>query len=218
MPSPTRPPNDPSRRSSRAPDRRCPRAASTMPNWRRWSTHPTNGSSSAPASAAATSPARRNHRHARDRGRAQARSTPPGSTPADIGLIVLATATPDQTFPVVGDQGPGRARHQRLHRVRRPCRLHRLPLRADRRRFDAPRRQRAPRAGDRRRDLQPHPRLGRPHHLRPVRRRRRRAGAGGRGRRIAASSRPSSTPTAATTTCCSSTAAPRPPARSASCA
>ena len=45
-------------------------------------------------------------------------------------------ARPD--LPVVGDQGPGGARHQRLRRVRRARRLHRLPLRAVGRRFDAP--------------------------------------------------------------------------------
>ena len=47
---------------------------------------------------------------------------------------------PRPDLPVVGDQGPGGAWHPRLHRLRRPRRLHRLPLCAVGRRFDASRR------------------------------------------------------------------------------
>ena len=126
-------------------------------------------------------------------------------------------ARPD--LPGQRDAGPDRARHRRLHRLRRRGGLHRLPLRAvDRRQYDQGRHGRS-RAGDRLGDVQPHPRLGGPRDLRAVRRRRRRGRAEGRGRRRgpAASSPPGSTPTAATTTCSTSTAASRPPARSASC-
>ena len=70
-----------------------------MKSWRRASTPPTSGSSSAPASAAAISPAKaRRPRALPPRPRA-ARSSMRASTRRDIDLIVLATATPDQTFP-----------------------------------------------------------------------------------------------------------------------
>ena len=217
-PSPTGPPNDASSRSSAAPARRCPSAASTMPSWPtmvdttdEWIVERTGirsryiAGEGETTATLATDAARARARRGRDRRRRHRPHRPRHRDPR-----------PD--LPLVRDQGPGRARDRRLHRLRRPRGVHRLPLRADRRRFDAARRQREARAGDRRGDLQPHPRLGRPQHLRPVRRRRRRAGAVGRGRRTRASSPPGSTPTAATTTCSTSTAAPRPPARSASCA
>jgi 3-oxoacyl-[acyl-carrier-protein] synthase-3 len=158
---------------------------------------------------------RRDHRDPRHR-RARKALEHAGVAATDIDLIVLATATPDQTFPVVGDQGPGRARHRRLHRLRRPRGVHRLPLRAVvadsmlkggmarkalvigsetfSRILDWEDRATCVLFGD---------------------------GAGAlvlsAEEGEAASSRPGSTPTAATTTCCSSTAGPRPPARSASC-
>ena len=189
-----------------------------MPSWRRWSTPPTNGSSSAPASAAAISPAKARPPRRSPTDAARNALDAAGLDAADIGLIVLATATPDQTFPSSATKvqallGIDDCIAFDVHAV---CTgfLYALTVADSMLRGGNAQR----RAGDRRRDLQPHPRLGGPHHLRPVRRRRRRAGAGGRGRRSAASSRPSSTPTAATTTCCSSTAAPRPPAPSASCA
>ena len=65
-------------------------------------------------------------------------------------------------LPVVGDQGSGGAGHSRLHRLRRPRGLHRLPLCAVGRQFDASLGQREKGAGDRRGDVQPDPRLGRP--------------------------------------------------------
>ena len=45
---------------------------------------------------------------------------------------------PRPDLPVDRDQGPGDARDQRLHRLRRPRRVHRLPLCAVGRRFDDP--------------------------------------------------------------------------------
>ena len=150
-----------------------------MPSSPSGSTPPTNGSSSGPASRPATSPpTARPRRRWRPRRRAR-RSPRPGSTPREIGLIVLATATPDQTFPASATLGPDRVRHRRLHRLRRPGGLHRLPLRAvDRRQYAQGRHGRSC-AGDRLGDVQPDPRLGGPGDLRPVRRRRRR----GRARR-----------------------------------
>ena len=120
-------------------------------------------------------------------------------------------------LPVVRDEGPGGARHPRLHRLRRPRRLHRVPLCALRRGFDAS-------LGKRRNALvigaETFTRLldwEDRDDMRAVRRWRRRAGPHGQGDRNAAFSAPGFTPTAATTTCCSSTAARRPPAPSASC-
>ena len=187
-----------------------------MRNWRSRSTRPTNGSSSGPASAAATSPptARPPPRLAVEACRKALEAA--GLEPSDIGLIVLATATPDQTFPSSATKvqallGIDDCIAFDVHAV---CTGFLYAL--TRRRLDASRRQCQARAGDRIGNLQPDPRLGGSHHLRPVRRRRRRGRAGGRGRRVAASSRPGFMPTAATTACCSSTAARRPPARSAS--
>ena len=90
-------------------------------------------------------------------------------------------ARPD--LPLLGDQGPGRARDRRLRRLRRARGVHRLPLCAVGRRFDAPLGQCGKGAGDRIGDLQPDPRLGGPRDLRPVRRRCGRAGAERRGER-----------------------------------
>ncbi len=60
---------------------------------------PTNGSSSAPASRRATSPATARPRR-RSPPRRRERRSPRRASPAEkVGLIVLATATPDQTFP-----------------------------------------------------------------------------------------------------------------------
>ena len=186
---------------------------------RRPSTPPTNGSSSAPASAAATSPATaRRPATPGDRGRARGARRTPASTPREIDLIVLATATPDQTFPSTATKVQAALGIDDCIAFDVARGLHRLPLRAVGRRYRCSARgMRRQGAGDRRRDVQPDPRLGGPRDLRPVRRRRRRGGAQRRGDATAASSRPGSTPTGATTICSSSTAAPRPPARSASC-
>ena len=106
-----------------------------------------------------------------------------GMSGGDLDLIVLATATPDQTFPVDRRQGPGAARHEARRRVRRTGGLLRLHLRARRRRQRLAAGSGAHRAGDRRRDLFAHPRLGGSRHLRAVRRRRRRGRAAGGVRR-----------------------------------
>ena len=108
-----------------------------------------------------------------------------------IDLIVLATSTPDNTFPATAVAVQRRARHQPRRGLRpaggvlgvRLCARHR-------RQFPARRRLQAC-AGDRRRDVLAHSRLERPRHLRAVRRRRRRRRA--RRRR----SSPANPPTAA---------------------
>ena len=217
-PSPTRPRNDPplGRRSASA--ARCPSAGSPMTSSRE-----TVDTTDAVDRRADRDPQplcrrrRRDHRQPRHRRGAHARSTMPGVDATDIDLIVLATATPDQTFPssatkVQAALGIDDCIAFDVHAV---CTgfLYALSVADSMLRSGNA----AQGAGDRRRDLQPDPRLGRPRDLRAVRRRRRRAGARRRGERTAASSPPGSTPTAATTICCSSTAGPRPPAPSASC-
>ena len=108
-----------------------------------------------------------------------------------IDLIVLATSTPDNTFPGHRGRGAERPRHQPWRGLRPAGGLLGLCVRArHRRQFPAHRRVQA-RAGDRRRDLFAHSRLERPRHLRAVRRRRRRRRAGRR------SSSPAKPPTAA---------------------
>ena len=98
-----------------------------------------------------------------------------------IDLIVLATSTPDNTFPAtaVAVQNELGIHHGAAFDLQAVCSgfvyalatadnfLRRWRLQA--------------RAGDRRRDVFAHPRLERPRHLRAVRRRRRRGGAGGAG-------------------------------------
>ena len=106
-----------------------------------------------------------------------------GLTPADIDLIVLATSTPNNTFPATAVEIQNRlgmhhgfafdmqAVCSRLRLCASPpptCYITRRPGQA--------------RAGDRRRDVLAHPRLERPLDLRAVRRRRRRAGARSRAR------------------------------------
>ena len=160
-----------------------------------WSTPPTSGSRSAPASA---------QRHiaadgeltSRSRRSAAARAAlaDAGLDAPTIDLIVLATATPDNTFPATASRVQAALGMHARRRLRRAGGVLRLRLRAgDRRQLDQ-RGQRQARAGDRRRDLLAHPRLERPRHLRAVRRRRRRGRAGG-----AASSR-ARAPTAACST------------------
>ena len=93
--------------------------------------HRRNGSSSGPESAAAISPVK---------------ARPPRRSPTEAARNALDHAGVDADrnrphrpchrdsrpdLPVVGDQGPGDARHPRLHRLRRARRLHRLPLCAD---------------------------------------------------------------------------------------
>ena len=128
-------------------------------------------------------PRRRHHRPAsaieagrgrpsRLAGRSHRRST--------IDLVVLATTTPDQHVPATAADRAARARPA-LRRLRPQRRLLGLRLRPRHR----PRPHRhglRPGARHRRRDPDPHHRLGRPQHRRPLRRRRRRGRArGGRG-------------------------------------
>ena len=63
-------------------------------------------------------------------GGAKRRWTHAGDRRRDVDLIVLATTTPDQTFPADRDQGAGRARHDARRRLRRAGGLLRLRLRA----------------------------------------------------------------------------------------
>ncbi len=107
------------------------------------------------------------------------RSPMPMSRRSAIDLIVLATSTPDQTFPAtaVSVQAGLGITHGAAFDLQAVCSgfVYALAV-ADGllqgRRLQA-------RAGDRGGDLLAHPRLERPHHLRAVRRRRRRRGAGG---------------------------------------
>ena len=96
-----------------------------------------------------------------------------------IDLIVVATSTPDNTFPAtaVAIQNGLGINHGAAFDLQAVCSGFIFAL-ATADNFLQKRRLQA-RAGDRRRDLLAHPRLGGPHHLRAVRRRRRRRGAGG---------------------------------------
>ena len=88
-----------------------------------------------------------------------------GLSPKDIDLIVLATATPDQTFPATRHNRPGQPGLPRRHCVRRGSGLFGLSLCSRHCRFDAANRHGETRTGDRRRNFQPHSRLGRPRPL-----------------------------------------------------
>ena len=152
-----------------------------MPNWRRGSTPRTSGSCSAPAFGSAISPPKASSPRIW-------RSMPRSAALADAGidaqsidLIVLATSTPDNTFPATAVAVQNGARHQSWRGLRPAGGLLGLRLRAGhRRQFPAHRRVQA-RAGDRRRNLFANPGLERPRHLRAVRRRRRRRRAGSAG-------------------------------------
>ena len=104
---------------------------------------------------------RRDHRDARHRGGAEgARRGRHRGRPDRPDRARHRDARPDLS----GQRDPGadRARHRRLHRLRRGGGLHRLPLRAlGRRQYDQGRHGRS-RPGDRLGDVQPHPRLGGP--------------------------------------------------------
>ena len=95
-----------------------------------------------------------------------------GLAPSAIDLVVVATSTPDYTFPSVATLGPGEPRHRRRRGFRPAGGLHRLRLCGRRRRQVPAFGLQQARAGDRRRDVLAYPRLERPHDLRPVRRRR----------------------------------------------
>ena len=114
-----------------------------------------------------------------------------GLRAADIDLIVLATSTPDNTFPASAVTVQNNLGIHSRRGLRPAGGLHRLRLCARDRRRAAEGRAGQARAGDRRGDLLAHPRLERPHHLRALRRRRRR-GRAGDGRRA-----PARSPTAA---------------------
>ncbi len=125
---------------------------------------------------------RRNHRHARHRSGAQGARL--GGRGAGQGRAHRARhrhAGPDLSGQ--RHEGADGARHRRLHRLRRRRSVHRIPLRPLGRRQYAERRDGGLCARHRLRDVQPHPRLGRSRHLRPVRRRRGRDPAQGRGDR-----------------------------------
>ena len=137
-----------------------------------------------------------------------------GLTGADIDAIILATATPDQTFPSTATrvQTAIGMRGGFAFDIQAVCAGFVFALAQADALIRA--RRRAAGDGDRRRDLLAHPRLHRPRHLRAVRRRRRRADPrGGRGhrhhRRTAASWRPTCIPTGATPTCSTWTAGRR---------
>ena len=98
----------------------CPKPSSPMPNSPSASTPATNGSSNAPASAHGTSrrDGEKTSRSGAQGGRAR-RWPMPGSTADELDLIIVATTTPDETFPVRGDAHPGASRHDARRRVRR---------------------------------------------------------------------------------------------------
>ena len=111
--------NEPPRRSSSAPARRCRRAGSPTPSWPSGSTPPTNGSSSGPASSA---------RHIAGDGETTATLATEAARKALAAAGIDADrdrpdrarhrdARPD--LPGQRDPGPDRARHRRLHRLRR---------------------------------------------------------------------------------------------------
>ncbi len=107
------------------------------------------------------------------------RSTRRVARPDDIDLIVLATATPDNTFPSTAVPVQHRLGITKgaAFDVAAVCSGFVYAMTT----ADALIAQglAKPRAGDRRGDVLAHPRLGGPHHLRPLRRRGRRRGAGG---------------------------------------
>ena len=115
-----------------------------------------------------------------------------GVKASDLDLIVLATATPDLTFPATATRvqaALGMTKGAAFD-VQAVCAGF-IYGSVGRRQHDQER-PRLDRAGDRRRDLLAHPRLERPRHLRAVRRRRRRGRAEGRAGRghVARSRRP----------------------------
>ena len=136
---------------------------------------------SAPASASATSPAEgetTSDLAAAARRKALANA---GIDVGDIDLIIVATTTPDMTFPATAARGAAEARHAPRRRLRHSGGVLRLRLCAWRTADRYLKNGLAQaRPGDRRRDRLAHPRLDRSHHLRAVRRRRRRGGAGTR--------------------------------------
>ena len=85
-----------------------------MPISKAWSTPPTSGSSSAPASASAISPATARPPPSLGEAAARAALDRCRLTPADIDLIILATSTPDNTFPATAVDDPEPARHARM--------------------------------------------------------------------------------------------------------
>ena len=145
-----------------------------------------------------------------------------GYAPGDIDGVIVATSTPDTTFPAVAArvQAALGLPHGFAMDVQAVCSgfiyaLTTADSLAARRAGETP-------AGHRRGEIFEHPRLERPHDLRPLRRRRRRGGAGGARRaatarwRIAASSPRTSMPTARWPTSSTPAAARRRPAMPAS--
>ena len=105
---------------------------------------------------------------------------------ADIDLIVLATSTPDNTFPATAVTVQNQSRHPPRRGLRPAGGLLRLRLCARDGRCAAEDRAGQARPRHRRGDVLAHPRLERPHDLRALRRRRRRASCWRRRRAPAA--------------------------------
>ena len=101
-----------------------------------------------------------------------------GLKPADIDLIIVATSSPDYTFPAVATQVQAALGITTRRRLRSAGGMLRLRLRRRDGRQVSRLRLAQARAGDRRRDLLAPARLDRPHDLRAVRRR----GGGDRAR------------------------------------
>ena len=141
-----------------------------------------SGSAPARASSAATSPPEGETTTDLAEHAARRAMEAAGWAPTDIDLICVGTTTPDLVFPNVGTLLQDRLGITRLPGIQPGGGLHRLHVRAWRRRqVRAPGRGEM-RAGRRRRDADAHHRLERPRHLRAVRRWRRRGDPQARGR------------------------------------
>ncbi len=147
----------------------CPDARSPTRNWPRPSTPATNGSSSAPAFATAISPATDETTSSLATEAARKAIAAAGIEACSIDLIILATATPDQTFPASATLVQDALGCNGCVAFDVACGLLGLSLCRGRRRCDDPRGQRKARAGDRRGNVHAHSRLGRPDDLRAVR-------------------------------------------------
>ena len=160
--------------ASRPRDLRAAAAADQRRSRAAWSRRTTSGSCSAPASASATSSIRAWRRPTSRRKPRSRRIEQAGLTPADIGLIVVGTTTPDMMFPSTACLLQDKiGATQRVGLRSRRCVLG-FHLCADHRGAAGGQRCARPRAGRRRRRDVEHHRLHGSHHLRAVRRWRRR--------------------------------------------
>ena len=185
---------------------------------KRWWTPTISGSWSAPASASATSPTQDMATSDMAIEAAKCALAQRGIDASELDAIIVCTVTPDMFFPSTAclvQNGIGAQRRLGL----RPDRgLLRFRLRLDHRRAPGGRRHAQESAGDRRRHHEPHHRLHRPRHLRPVRRRRRRHAdrTGAKTARTPASSiswAKSMAPAATTSKCPPAAAACPPPTK-----